>query len=158
MYVLSSKPRKKNLLSEQLGLRRVETFVSYIQAQGFIPRARKVRLNFPGYINTYIGLDKSGSSTPDNIPGSAGLILFGGTLACIPDGLVYTIRQRLSAIDAAGGELFEALQPGEPAIIHSAPFAGYNPIFGTRLPGTERIRALLKILHARQISVNLPAG
>jgi len=157
-YVLHSKPRKEELLSEQLELRKVETFSPRIRVQVVNPRARKVRPYFPGYVFTHVDLDIIGLSVLQYMPGSAGLVKFGGTPAFVPDGLIHAIRQRVEEINAAGGELFEVLKPGETVFIHSGPFAGYEAIFDARLPGTERVRVLLKLLRNRKMQVELPAG
>jgi transcriptional antiterminator RfaH len=157
-YVLHSKPRKEELLAEQLELRKVETFAPRIRVQVVNPRARKVRPYFPGYVFTHVDLDKIGLSALHYMPGSAGLIMFGGTPAYVPDGLIHAIRQRVEEINTAGGELFEVLKPGETVFIHSGPFAGYEAIFDARLLGTERVRVLLKLLRNRQMQVELLAG
>jgi transcription antitermination factor NusG len=43
-------------------------------------------------------------------------------------------------------------------VIQDGPFAGYEAIFDTRLPGRERVRVLLKLLQKRQVPVDLPAA
>ncbi len=157
-YVLHSKPHKEELLAEQLELRRIETFYPRIRVQVVNPRARKVRPYFPGYVFMHVDLEIMGLTTLHYMPGSAGLIMFGGTPANVPDGLIHAIRQRVDEINAAGGELFEVLKPGEPVFIHSGPFTGYDAIFDARLPGPERVRVLLKLLRNRQMPVHLAAG
>jgi transcriptional antiterminator RfaH len=157
-YVLHSKPHKEELLAEQLELRRIETFAPHIRVQVVNPRARKVRAYFPGYLFVHVDLDQMGLSALKYVPGSAGLISFGGEPAFVPDGLIHAIRQRVQEIDSAGGELFDVLKPGETVLVHSGPFAGYEAIFDVRLPGTERVRILLKLLRNRTLPVELPAG
>ena len=61
-------------------------------------------------------------------------------------------------INSSGGELFDVLRAGETVLVHSGPFAGYEAIFDLRLPGTERVRVLLKLLRNRNMPVELPAG
>jgi transcriptional antiterminator RfaH len=157
-YVLHSKPRKEELLAEQLELRKIETFAPSIRVQVVNPRARKVRPYFPGYIFVRTDLEKIALSTLHYVPGSTGLITFGGAPAYVPDGLIHAIRQRVDEINSAGGELFDVLKTGETVVIHSGPFSGYEAIFDHRLPGTERVRVLLKLLRNRQMPVDLPAG
>jgi len=157
-YVLHSKPHKEELLAEQLELRRIETFAPHIRVQVVNPRARKVRAYFPGYLFVHVDLEQMGLSALQYVPGSAGLISFGGEPAFVPDGLIHAIRQRVQEIDSAGGELFDVLKPGETVLVHSGPFAGYDAIFDVRLPGTERVRILLKLLRNRTLPVELPAG
>ena len=157
-YVLHSKPRKEEFLAEQLELRKIETFAPCIRVQVVNPRARKVKPYFPGYIFVRTDLEKTVLSTLHYVPGSTGLITFGGAPAYVPDGLIHAIRQRVDEINSAGGELFDVLNAGETVVIHSGPFSGYEAIFDHRLPGTERVRVLLKLLRNRQMPVDLPAG
>ncbi|MGD0612554.1 MAG: transcription termination/antitermination NusG family protein [Anaerolineales bacterium] len=157
-YVLHSKPHKEEFLAEQLELRRIETFYPKIRVQVVNPRARKVRPYFPGYLFTRIDLEKVGWSALQYVPGSAGLIAFGGEPAFVPDGLIHAIQQRVNEINSAGGELFDVLRSGETVLVHSGPFAGYEAIFDVRLTGTERVRVLLKLLRNQQLPVELPAA
>jgi transcription antitermination factor NusG len=157
-YVLHSKPHKEEMLAEQLELRRIEAFAPRIRVQVVNPRARKIRPYFPGYIFVRADLEEMGLSALQYVPGSAGLIAFGGEPASVPDGLIHAIRQRVEEINSAGGELFDVLKSGETVLVHSGPFAGYEAIFDVRLPGTERVRVLLKLLRNRKMPIELPAG
>ena len=91
-YVLHSKPHKEALLAEQLELRRIEIFYPRIRVQVVNPRVRKVRPYFLGYVFMHVDLDKKGLSGLHTMPGSTGLIMFGGTPANVPDGLIHAIR------------------------------------------------------------------
>jgi transcription antitermination factor NusG len=157
-YVLRSKPNKEVFLAEQLWLRGIETFSPKIRVQVVNPRARKIRSYFPGYIFIHTDLEKNNLSTFQFIPGASGLVMFGGEIPSVPDGLVHAIQSRVEEINTAGGELLETLKPGAALVIHSGPFTGYEAIFDERLPGTERVRVLLKLLKNRQLQVDLPAG
>jgi transcription antitermination factor NusG len=157
-YVMHSKPHKEKLLAEQLGLRKIEAFAPRIRVQVVNPRARPVRPYFPGYIFVRADLEEMGMSALQYVPGASGLITFGGEPAFVPDGLIHAIRQRVEEINAAGGELFDSLTPGETVIVHSGPFSGYEAIFDARLPGKERVRVLLKMLKDRKTPIELPAG
>jgi transcription elongation factor/antiterminator RfaH len=157
-YVVHSKPHKEKLLAEQLELRNIEIFAPRIRVQPVNPRARPMRPYFPGYIFVRADLEELGISTLRYVPGSSGLIDFGGEPAYVPDGLIHAIRERVEQVNAAGGELFDALTPGETVLVHSGPFAGYEAIFDARLPGKERVRVLLKLLRDRKMPMELPAG
>ena len=76
----------------------------------------------------------------------------------VSDSLIATLRKRLDEIEAAGGELFDGLKPGDRVQIQAGPFAGYEAIFDARLSGSERVRVLLKFLQGRILQVDLPAG
>lgn len=157
-YVVRTKPRKEDFLAEQMEIRRIEIYNPRIRVQAVNPRARRIRAYFPGYVFVHLDLDKSGTFSLQYIPGAAGLVSFGGEVADVPDGLVHAIRCRVDEINTAGGELFDVLKLGQTVVIHSGPFAGYEAIFDARLPGSDRVRVLLKLLKNRQMQVDLPVG
>ena len=157
-YVIRSKPRKEEFLAEQMQMRKLEIFEPLIRVQTVNPRARKIKPYFPGYVFVHLDLEKTGKFSVQFIPGAAGLVSFGGEAADVPDGLIHAIRQRVEEINGAGGELFDALKIGGTVVVHSGPFAGYEAIFDARLPGSDRVRVLLKLLKNRQMLVDLPAG
>jgi transcriptional antiterminator RfaH len=157
-YVVRSKTRKEEFLAEQMQMRKIDIYHPRIRVQTVNPRARKVRSYFPGYLFVHLDMEASGKSSLQFIPGAAGLVGFGGESADVPDGLIQAIRRRVDEINAAGGELFKGLNAGTPVVIHSGPFAGYEAIFDARLPGSDRVRVLLKLLKNRQMQVDLPAG
>ena len=43
-------------------------------------------------------------------------------------------------------------------MILDGPFAGHEAIFDVRLPGSERVRVLLKLLSRQQVPLVLPTG
>jgi transcription antitermination factor NusG len=157
-YVIRSKSRKEDFLAEQMDLREIEIYNPQIRVQRVNPRARKIKSYFPGYVFAHMDLEKAGTFSMQYIPGAAGLVTFGGEPAEVPDGLVQAIRHRVDEINLAGGELFEGLKIGATVMIHSGPFAGYEAIFDARLPGSDRVRVLLKLLKNRQMQVDLPSG
>jgi transcriptional antiterminator RfaH len=53
--------------------------------------------------------------------------------------------------------LVDELQNGDKIRIQYGPFQGYEAIFNTRIPGTERVRVLLKLLSDRLVSIELNA-
>lgn len=111
-YVLHSKPHKEEMLAEQLELRRIEIFAPRIRVQVVNPRARKVRAYFPGYIFIRADLEKLGLSFLQYVPGSAGLISFGGEPAYVPDGLIHAIRQRVDEVNSTGGGTIRCFEIG----------------------------------------------
>ena len=157
-YVVRTKPRKEDFLAEQMEIRRIEIYNPRIRVQAANPRARRIRAYFPGYVFAHLDLEKSGTFSLQYIPGAVGLVSFGGEVADVPDGLVHAIRCRVDEINTAGGELFDVLKLGQTVVIHSGPFAGYEAIFDARLPGSDRVRVLLKLLKNRQMQVDLPVG
>jgi transcriptional antiterminator RfaH len=157
-YVIRSKPRKEDFLAEQLELRRMDIYNPRIRVQTVNPRARKIKPYFPGYVFVHMDLEKVGTFSIQYVPGAGGLVSFGGEVADVPDRLIHAIQKRVDEINAAGGELFEVLKTGETVVVHSGPFAGYEAIFDARLPGSDRVRVLLKLLKNRQLQVELPVA
>jgi transcriptional antiterminator RfaH len=93
------------------------------------------------------------------MPHAIGLVVFGDEAAIVPDYLIQAIQRRVEEISAAGGELFAGLAQGDKVMIHEGPFAGYEAIFDTRIPGSERVRVLLQLLtNQRRVPVELNAG
>ena len=157
-YALRSKPHKENLLWEQLRFREIDTFYPRLRVHTVNPRARRVRPYFPGYVFVRVDLEQVTLSSLQWIPGAVGLVSFGEQPAWVPDDLVAAIRRRVDAVNLAGGEVQERLKRGEPVSILEGPFAGYEAIFDTNLPGSERVRVLLKLLGQRQLPLEMPAG
>ena len=156
--VLHAKPRKEEFLRDQLGIRRIEAYCPRIRVHAVNPRARKVRPYFPGYLFVNVDLNQVSPSTLQWMPGAGNLVSFGGELAFVSDSLIQAIRQRVDAIQEAGGEQLDGLKQGETVVIQSGPFAGYEAIFDACISGSERVRVLLKLLHSRQLTVELPTG
>jgi transcriptional antiterminator RfaH len=92
------------------------------------------------------------------MPHSYGLVFFGSEPAFIPDVLITTLRRHVDAVNAAGGELYNGLKHGEAVSIQAGLFSGYEAIFDARLPGSQRVRVLLKLLNKNQVPLELPEG
>jgi transcriptional antiterminator RfaH len=103
-------------------------------------------------------LDSTGSSIFQWMPYATGLVSFGGEPAIVSDALIHALKRRIMEIEHAGGEFFESVHPGDQVFIEAGPFAGYEAIFDVRLPGTERVRVLLKMLSSRVLPVELQAA
>ena len=157
-YALRSKPRKEDIVWKQVHDRGYEVFFPRIRVHPVNPRSRKVKPYFPGYIFVRLDLEELGNSVIQWMPHTVGLVSFGGEPAPVPDHLIHAIRRRVEEIASAGGEVFDGLKQGEVVRIDHGPFEGYEAIFDARLPGSERVRVLLKILSNRQVSVELDAA
>jgi transcription antitermination factor NusG len=158
-YTLHSHPHKEDLLDQQVQARGYLVFSPWIRVHPVNPRSRKIQPYFPGYIFVCADLEVSGISTFQRMPYGTGLVSFGGDPAIVPETLIQALRKRIDEINLAGGELLEALKPGDEVHIHSGPFEGYDGIFDAHLPGTERVQILLKMLgQGREISIELQAG
>ncbi len=158
-YALRCKPRKEEVVWRQVRTQGFESFYPRLRVQPVNPRSRKVQPYFPGYMFVKVDIIEVGLSTFQWMPHAVGLVCFGEEPAIVPDNLIYEIQRRVDEITAAGGELFEGLQPGDKVYISDGPFAGYEAIFDARVPGSERVRVLLHFLNnQRQLPVELKAG
>ena len=157
-HVLHTKPLKEEFLREQLAVRGIEAYCPRIRVHAVNPRARKVKPYFTGYLFVHVDLHQISSSTLQWMPGASNLVSFGEEPALVPESLIQAIRQRVDAIQEAGGEQLDGLRQGEAVIIQAGPFAGYEAIFDVSISGSERVRVLLNMLRSRQVAVELPTG
>jgi len=158
-YVLHSKPRKEDFLLDQLKSHGFEAYCPFLRVTTVNPRARKLRPYFPGYVFLQVDLGQHKASALQWMPGATGFVSFNGIPARVPEGLVPSLRQRVEEINEFGGELFHGLKTGDSVRIVEGPFRGYEAIFDAKLPGSERVRVLLKLLQQRrQFPLELEAG
>lgn len=158
-YTLHSHPRKEDLLWTQVNRYGFESYYPRVRVHPVNPRARKIQPYFPGYLFVKVDLDKVGRSLFQWMPFGTGLVSFGDEPAVVPEILIHTLKRRIAEIADAGGLLFDELHPGDEVVIHSGVFAGYEAIFDAKLPGSERVRVLLKMIKQnRSIPVELNAG
>lgn len=155
-YVVHSKPQKEGWLSNQLRVLQIEVYYPCLHTRNGRAYPYKSKPYFPGYLFVNVDLDLMGTSALKWIPGSLGLITFGGEPACVSDGLLQRIRHRVDEINSAGDQMRESLRPGDEVVIHSGLFAGYDAIFCARLRDSERAQVLLKVLQDEAIRINLP--
>ncbi len=157
-YALRSKPNKEEALWREVCARGFEAFFPQIKVQPVNPRARKIRPYFPGYMFVRTDLLTVGFSALAWMPHSYGLVSFDAAPSTVPEELIRILQRRVEQINDAGGELFDAVKHGDIVRIEAGPFEGYEAIFDARLPGSERVRVLLKLLSRQQVPLVLPAG
>lgn len=155
-HVLRSKPNREEFLTRELESRDVEVFYPRLVANPVNPRARRFKSYFPGYLFIHVDLERINASAFERVPGAANLVSFGGEFSAVPETIVNAIRRKVDVINAAGGEKKAALQPGDRVEIEQGPFAGYTAILDTNLPGSERVRVLLRMLASRDLPVEMP--
>jgi len=151
-YLLHSKPNKEEFVLQQLSIHNIDVYYPYIRVQPVNPRSRKTKPCFPGYLFVNANLDTVGTTVLKWIPGAIGLVDFGGEFASVPDDLLQAIRDHVDRINSANSETHGKFIPGDKVIIQSGPFAGYQAVFDSYLPGHERVRVLLRMLQDRQIN------
>ena len=157
-YALRSKPRKEDVLWRQLHTQGFEVFYPRLRVHPVNPRSRKLVPYFPGYMFVQVDLEAVGLSTFQWMPHAIGLVNFDGEPAAVPDNLIHEINKQVTRLAASGGELFADLKPGDKVNISEGLFVGYEAIFDTRLPGSERVRVLIRMLSDRRVLVELQAG
>lgn len=158
-YALRSKSRKEDAVFRQVQSLGYEVFYPCLRVHPVNPRSRKIVPYFPGYLFVEADLEQVGISVFNWMPHTLGLVSFGGEPSIVPENLILAIQKRVDEINAAGGEIFDGLKPGEPVWISSGPFYGYEAIFDARLPGSERVRVLLEFLgNRRRVPVVLDAS
>jgi transcriptional antiterminator RfaH len=157
-YALRTKPRKERFVCNQLREHQVEVFFPQLRVQPVNPRASKYKPYFPGYLFIHIETEQVNQSLIQWMPYSVGLVSYGDEPAVIADHLIAAIDKRTTEISKAGGEVFTGLKPGDSIMIDYGPFEGYEGLFDVRLPGTERVRILLKFLNSRRVPVEIPAA
>ena len=154
-YAMRSKPGKEDFLAGQLVSYGVEIFYPRIRVAPVNPRARKLIPYFPNYLFIRVDLDQVNVSDLRWMPGASGIVSFDGEPASVPDPLIVSLRRQLDSLQAASRNLLDELRPGDPILIQTGPFAGYEAIFDERIPGRDRVRVLLGYLQKRQIPLEV---
>ena len=149
-YALRTKPRKEEIVWQQLINQKIEHYYPRVRVHPVNPRARKVKAYFPGYMFIRTNLEETGVSAFQWMPHTLGLVSFGGEPAVVPDNLIHELQKRIQEIAEAGGEVFDGLKSGDKVRIHDGPFEGFEAIFDTRLDGQERVRVLLQFINDRR--------
>lgn len=100
-------------------------------------------------------LNAVGAATFHWMPYSAGLVPVGGEPAAVQDLVVRGIAARVREIWGGGALLPDRFQPGDRVVVREGAFEGYQALFDARLPGTERVRVLLKMLNDRYVPLEV---
>ncbi len=157
-YVLRTKPKKEHFVQQQLVARQVPLYFPAVRVKPVNPRASKVRPYFPGYLFVRADLEQEGQNAFSWLPGTVGLVQFGGEPAVVPDNLVHELKERLALLAEAEQAQQNGLRQGDRVRIVSGPFAGYEAIFDLRLAGKERVQVLLAFLSRHPQPVKLRAA
>jgi transcription elongation factor/antiterminator RfaH len=154
-YVMHSKPRKEAFLRERLRIQRIEVYLPSIRLRPVNPRARKELPFFPGYLFIHVDLEKISISELRRIPGSIGIVSYGGEPAYVGDTLIRTIQRQVEEMDDSATRYVDRFQSGDLVVINDGPFATYKAMFDCRLSGSDRVHVLLELLQDQKIRLEL---
>ena len=154
-YVMQSKPRKEVLLRERLRIQRIEAYLPSIRIKPVNPRARKEQPFFPGYLFVHVDLEKIPISEFRRIPGSVGLVCYGGEPAYIGDPLIREIQKQVEEITDLDNNYVDRFKSGDLVMINDGPFVAYKAMFDCRLSGSDRVRVLLELLQGQKMPLEL---
>jgi transcriptional antiterminator RfaH len=154
-YVLRSKPRKEAALQRFARQNGHEVFFPTIPARPVNPRASRIAPYFPGYLFVHTDLGAVGAATFHWMPYSTGLVQVGGEPGVVQDVVVRSIAARVREIWGGGELLPDRFHHGDRVVVREGAFEGYRALFDVRLPGTERVRVLLKMLNDRYVPMEI---
>lgn len=154
-YVMHSKPQKEAFLRERLRIQRIEVDLPSIRLKPVNPRARKDEPFFPGYLFVHVDLEEISISELRGIPGSIGIVSYGGEPAYIGDALILAIQKQVDEINDSVNFYVDRFRPVDLVVINDGPFANSKALFDCRLSGSDRVRVLLELLQGQQIRLEL---
>jgi len=157
-YVMNCKPRKEAFLRERLRTQTIEVYLPSIRVKPVNPRARKEQPFFPGYLFIHVDLEQISVSELRRIPGSNGLVCYGGEPAYIGDALIREIQTQVDEITDSVNSSVDRFRRGDLVVINDGPFATYKAMFDCRLSGSDRVRVLLELLHGQKMRLELSGG
>src|SRR5436190_18432319 len=128
-YVMHSKPQKEQWLCTQLNALDIDVYYPCLNGKNQKLHSNTVKPYFPRYLFVNVDLNLTGISILQWIPGSLGLVSFGGEPACVPERLLQKIRHHVDEINSAANDVLNNLKPGDEVAIRSGPFARYDAIF-----------------------------
>lgn len=156
-YVMHSKPQKELFLYRQLCLNQVESYLPLIQKIDHFGISC-TRAFFPGYLFVRADISVCGVSQLLWIPGSKGIVCFGGEPANVSDSFIEGLMRKMDSINTSPRSRLMHYQNGDAVTIANGPFEGFQAIFNQYLPGQDRVRLLLKTLAENSIHIDVPAG
>ena len=154
-YVMHSKPQKEALLRERLRIQRIEVYLPSIRVKPVNPRARKEQPFFPGYLFVHVDLEKISLSELQRIPGSIGIVCYGGEPAYVGEALIRAIQKQVEEITDSAKSSLDRFRAGDVVVIQDGPFATYKAMFDCRLSGSDRVRVLLELLQGQTMRLEL---
>jgi len=92
------------------------------------------------------------------VPGSKGIVCFGGEPASVSDGFVLQLKNKMNYLNTDLESRFKRYKEGDAVTISGGPFEGYLAVFNEYLPAQDRVRLLLKTITDSSIRLEVPAG
>jgi len=152
-YVIRSKPNKEFFLCNQLEQRYCDVYFPVLNVKPINPRCRTIVPYFPGYLFLNTDLDHHNVVIFERVPGSIGLVYLGGEIATVPETTMMAIQSKIEENEKC--KSVPAFNRGEKVSISSGIFAGYEAMFESQVPGSERAKILLTLLRGTQVKVEL---
>lgn len=144
-YAAHTKPFKEVLVAALLEER--------LTLRVFLPEAlqqyrgrMEMRPFFPRYLFVEADLSQVEVSAINALPGIIHLVSFGGIPQPVPAAVVEGIRERLAAINAAGGLPSHGFNPGDRVRVTDGPLAGLEAVFQGPMKPAQRVKILLEFL------------
>jgi transcriptional antiterminator RfaH len=132
-----------------------EVFFPGIPTRPVNPRASRIAPYFRGYLFVHTDLRAAGPATFHRMYYSAGLVQVGGEPGAVQELVVRSIAARVREIWGGSALLPDRYQHGDRVVVRQGAFEGYQAMFDARLPGTERVRVLLKMLNDRYVPMEV---
>jgi len=157
-YTLHVKPHKEMQVYRYLRSagRDLDVYYPSFTVDPVNPRSSRIRPYFPRYLFVEAILDELGENFLQWIPGSVGLVCFGGEPAIVPDNFVLELKRRVTEFQKAGGPPGDDIKAGDRIRVASGPFADCEGVFHTWLSGEERVQVFLEWL-GRRVTVTMKA-
>ncbi len=155
--LLHSKAFKEEFLWREITARQVECYFPRLHVIPVNPRSRKIVPYFPGYLFVKLEPASPEVNALRWLPGATGWVHFGDQVATVPDTVINGIRRHVDELNAEQARGADRFAKGQRLEILGGPFAGYEAIFDTRLSGRDRVRILIKLVHAQQLPAVISA-
>ncbi len=153
-YVVHTKPFKEVLVADLLE-ERLALAVFLPEALQWYRGQMVMRPFFPRYLFVEADLQKVEVSSINSLPGVIHLVSFGGMPQPLQPHIVEGIRERLQAINAAGGLPRHGFHPGDRVRVTDGPLAGLEAVFQGPMKPAQRVKILLEFLGRLQ-TVEVP--
>lgn len=156
-YVMRSKPLKELFLYQQLGLHGIEAYIPLVPFRKKGAASQIAHNFFPGYLFIHVDLVQSGISCLMYIPGSNGVICFGGEPGVVPEAFIQQLKWKVNHFYETPQPLFSKYKKGDSIRIASGPFEGYMAVFDHYIPTADRVRIMLKTIAEYQVRLEIPS-